>query len=65
MSKTAIREKWGIAVAVVSFILVVFLDVHAIWVIIGGAVCGIAYGLFEKERGLVSEAVDNSIFNIF
>jgi chromate transporter len=50
MSKTAIREKWGIAVAVVSFILVVFLDVHAIWVIIGGAVCGIAYGLFEKRK---------------
>ncbi|HEY8499873.1 MAG TPA: chromate transporter [Clostridia bacterium] len=50
MSKTAIREKWGIAVAAASFVLVVFLDVHAIWVIIGGAASGIIYSLFEKRR---------------
>jgi len=50
MSKTAIREKWGIAVAAASFVLVVFFNVHAIWVVIGGAVSGIAYGLFSKRK---------------
>lgn len=50
MSKAAICEKWGIAVAIVSFALVVFADVHAIWVIIGGAVFGILYEFFEKRK---------------
>ena len=50
MSKTAIREKWGIVVAAASFVLVVFFDVHAIWVVIGGAASGIAYGLLNKIK---------------
>lgn len=50
MSKTAIREKWGIAVAAASFVLVVFFDVHAIWVVIGGALVVIAYGLLGKRK---------------
>jgi chromate transporter len=50
MVKAAIGEKWGIAVAAASFVLVVFFDVHAVWVIVGGAACGIVYGFFKKRK---------------
>lgn len=54
LSKRAIRDIWGILLAAGGFIAVVFFDVHAIYVILAGAVTGyILYGVLrvKKEAG--------------
>jgi len=50
VSKTAIIDKLGIILAVLSIVAIVILDVQAIFVIIGGAVVGlITYYFFPKK----------------
>ncbi len=49
MAKKAITNRLGIAIAIVSFALVVLLDIHAIWAVILGAVVGIG-SRYLKER---------------
>lgn len=53
LGKRAIRDAWGIALAVAAFIAIVFFDVHAIYVILAGAVIGyLLYGVVKvKEAG--------------
>ena len=54
LSKRAIRDIWGVILAVGGFIAVVFFDIHAIYVILAGAVMGyILYGALRvtKEAG--------------
>lgn len=41
MAKKAIKNKLGIAIAAVSFILVVLFDIHALWAVVLGAATGI------------------------
>lgn len=41
MAKKAVTDKFGIAIAIISFALVVLLDIHALWAVILGAAFGI------------------------
>jgi chromate transporter len=50
MAKKAIPNKLGIAIAAISFILVVLLDIHALWAIILGASLGIGAALFRGRK---------------
>jgi len=54
LGKRAIRDIWGAVLAAGAFIAIVFLDVHAIYVIlVGGAIGYILYGVLrvKKEAG--------------
>jgi chromate transporter len=50
MGKKAITNKLGIAIAVISFALVVLADIHALWAVILGAVCGIGSHLYKERK---------------
>jgi chromate transporter len=51
LSKRAIRDTWGIVLAVAAFIAIVFFDVHAIYAILAGAFLGyILYGVLRVQR---------------
>jgi len=51
LSKRAIRDIWGILLAVAGFVAIVFFDVHAIYVILAGGVIGyILYGVLGLKR---------------
>lgn len=47
MARKAVKNKLGIAVAIISFGIVVLFDVHAIWAVILGACAGIAQHLYS------------------
>ena len=47
MARKAVKNKLGIAVAVISFGIVVLFDVHAIWAVILGACAGIVQHLYS------------------
>lgn len=49
LAKTGIKNRWGLVIAILSFLLVVIFDIHAVWAVIMGALFGIAY-YFLKER---------------
>lgn len=49
MTKTGIKNKWGVVIAIVSFLLIVVFDIHAIWAVITGGSFGIVY-YYLKER---------------
>jgi len=44
MAKKAIKDKWGITIAAIAFIIIVIFDVHAIWAIVIGA----SYGMISS-----------------
>ncbi len=50
MSKKAILNKVGIAIAIVSFALVVLLDIHALWAVIFGGAIGIISNLYKGRQ---------------
>lgn len=50
MAKKAITNKLGIAIAVISFILVVLVDIHALWAVILGAFFGIGSYLYKERK---------------
>jgi chromate transporter len=50
LGKSSVKGKMGWIIAVVSFAAIVFLDIHAAWVIIFGGICGFAAYLLEKRR---------------
>lgn len=50
VGKTAIRDKTGLMIAIIAWLLVVALDIHAILVIIGGAVFGLLAYKFRPEK---------------
>lgn len=47
MAKKAATNKWGIAIAIVAFTIIVVFDVHAIWAVIIGASYGIIHCLYR------------------
>jgi len=49
MVKTGVKHKWGIAVALISFLMIVVFDIHALWAVTMGAISGIAL-YFLKRR---------------
>lgn len=50
VGKTAIRDKTGLMIAIIAWLLVVALGIHAILVIIGGAVFGLLAYKFRPEK---------------
>jgi len=49
MVKTGVKHKWGIAVALISFLMIVVFDIHALWAVTMGGISGIAL-YFLKRR---------------
>lgn len=47
MAKKAVTNKWGIAIAVIAFLIIVIFDVHALWAVIIGASCGIIHCIYR------------------
>jgi len=47
MAKKAVTNKWGIAIAVIAFLLIVIFDIHALWAVIIGASYGIINCLYR------------------
>lgn len=50
MAKKAITNKLGIVIAVISFALVVLIDINAIWAVILGAFFGIGSMMYRKRK---------------
>lgn len=50
MAKTAIKNKWGIIIAIISFTLVVLFDIHALWAVVLGAFSGIVIQLYQRRK---------------
>ena len=50
MAKKAVKNKLGIAIAIVSFALVVLLDINALWAVILGASLGIGRYLLKEGK---------------
>lgn len=50
IGKTSIKDKTGLIVAIIGFVLVVAFNIHAILVIIGGAVFGLAVYKFWPSK---------------
>lgn len=50
MAQKAITNKLGIAIAVISFALVVLFDIHALWAVILGALVGIGSQLYKERK---------------
>lgn len=50
VGKTSIKDKTGLIVAIIGFVLVVAFNIHAILVIIGGAVFGLAVYMFWPSK---------------
>ncbi|MDD4295566.1 MAG: chromate transporter [Ruminiclostridium sp.] len=48
MSKKAIKDKWGIVIAAIAFIIIVIFDVHAIWAVVIGASYGMINSLCRR-----------------
>ncbi|HYE12283.1 MAG TPA: chromate transporter [Patescibacteria group bacterium] len=50
IGKTSIKDKTGLIVAIIGLVMVVVFDIHAILVIIGGAVFGLAVYKFWPDK---------------
>ena len=49
--KSGIKNKLGILLFLISFVLVAFVNVSTIWVVIGAIVAGLLYQLIKEKRG--------------
>lgn len=50
LGKSAIKGKMGLVAAAVSFILIIVLDVHAMWAVILGAAYGVSMYLYSRRK---------------
>ena len=50
LGKQAIRGKIGLAIAILSFVMIVFLKITAIWAICAGAAIGLLYTKYKKVK---------------
>lgn len=50
--KSGVKNKWGILLFLISFVLVAFIDVSTVWLVIGTIVLGLIYQLIKEKRGL-------------
>lgn len=46
MAKKVVKDKWGMAIAIIAFVIIVIFDIHAIWAVIIGA----SYGIIDSLR---------------
>ena len=62
VGKTSIKDKTGLIVAIIGFVLVIAFNIHAIFVIIGGAVFGLCVFKFwpEKVKGIIGKEDKNN-----
>jgi chromate transporter len=62
VGKTAIKDKIGLIVAIVGFVLVIGFSIHAIFAIIAGAVFGLVVYRFwpEKAKEILGKEVKNN-----
>lgn len=50
--KSGVKNKWGILLFLIAFVLVAFINVSTIWLVIGAIVLGIIYQLIKEKRAL-------------
>jgi len=51
MGKNVLKDWFGWTIAILAFLIIVFLKVTVIWIIIAGALLGVIYTFFIKKEG--------------
>lgn len=49
--KSGVKNKWGILLFLIAFVLVAFVDVSTVWLVIGAILVGLVYQLIIEKRG--------------
>lgn len=53
--KSTIRNKWGILLFLISFVLIVFVDLSTVWLVVGAIAAGLLYQVAKERRGKAGE----------
>lgn len=51
LGKQVVKGKLGIIIAVISFLLIIFAEINAIWAIVFGGVAGLAFYWYRRGKG--------------
>jgi chromate transporter len=50
LGKTVLHDKLGWTIALVSFIMIIFLNINAAWAVVGGAIVGYLTYLLKRSK---------------
>lgn len=53
--KSGVKNKWGILLFLIAFVLVAFVNVNTVWLVIGGIIAGLLYQVLVEKRALRSD----------
>ena len=53
--KSGVKNKWGILLFLIAFVLVAFVNVNTVWLVIGGIIAGLLYQVLGEKRALHSD----------